>query len=76
MFLGVTSQSGACVAKGAFTSPIRKIDKASFEKVKCRVSLNFAFFLTNYVLVSAMVGLVVALMHPGMVRVKIRETRS
>lgn len=34
--------------------------------MKSRVSLNFAFFLTNYVLISSMVALVVALMHPGM----------
>jgi hypothetical protein len=56
-----------CFAGGAYTPPIRKFDKASLEKVKSRVSLNFAFFLSNYVLVASMVGLVVALMHPGMV---------
>jgi hypothetical protein len=59
-----------CFAGGAYTPPIRKFDKASLEKVKSRVSLNFAFFLSNYVLVASMVGLVVALMHPGMVRAK------
>jgi hypothetical protein len=63
-----------CFAGGAYTAPIRKFDKASLEKVKSRVSLNFAFFLSNYALVATMVGLVVALMHPGMVRSRTART--
>lgn len=52
---------------GAFTPPTYKVlDKSSPEKVKSRVQLNFAFFLTNYVLVAATVAIVIALMHPGM----------
>jgi len=64
MFLGVvpTGPSSMCFSAGAFTPPIRKVDKASPEKIKSRVHLNFAFFLSNYVLISSMVALVVALM--------------
>jgi len=64
MFLGVNPSM--CLAAGAFTPPVRKVDKSSPEKIKSRISLNFQFFLSNYVLVASMVALVVALMHPGM----------
>lgn len=67
LFLGVNSAGAICFSAEAFTSPIKKLDKASPEKLKSRVALNFAFFLSNYALVAAMVALVVALMHPGMV---------
>ena len=67
MFLGVNPGAGFCLSAEAFTPPIKKVDKASPEKIKTRVQLNFAFFLTNYVLVAAMTAVVVALMHPGMV---------
>lgn len=66
MFLGVNQTKGLCLSVDAFTPPIRKLDKSSPEKIKNRVQLNFAFFLSNYVLVAAMVALVVALMHPSM----------
>lgn len=66
MFLGVNPGAGFCLSAEAFTPPVKKIDKASPEKIKSRVSLNFAFFLSNYALLASMVALVVALMHPGM----------
>lgn len=66
MFLGINQAQGLCLSVEAFTPPIRKLDKSSPEKIKSRVQLNFAFFLSNYVLVAAMVALVVALMHPSM----------
>lgn len=65
VFLGV-HPVGMCVSVGAFTPPVKNIDKGAPEKVKSRMKLNFAYFLSNYVLVAAMVALVVALMHPGM----------
>ena len=49
------------------TQPIKKIDKSTPEKIKSRMKLNFAFFVSNYALVAAMVSVVVALMHPGMI---------
>lgn len=67
MFLGVNPTNGLCFSSAAFTTPVRKIDKSTPEKIKSRVQLNLHFFLTNYVLVASMVGIVVALMHPGMV---------
>jgi len=65
LFLGV-SPVGFCLSHGAFTPPVTKVTKATPEKIKSRMKLNFAFFLTNYVLLAGMVALVVALMHPGM----------
>jgi hypothetical protein len=64
MFLGLHAATG-CLSIGSFTPPVKKVDKNAPEKVKSRVQLNFAFFLTNYVLVAAMVALVVTLMHPS-----------
>ena len=64
VFLGVNP--AGCMSSGAFTPPIKKIDKGTPEKIKSRIKLNVAFFLSNYALVAAMVGVVVALMHPGM----------
>jgi len=65
VFLGVSTQ-GFCFAQDAFAPPTTKLDKTSFEKVKTRLKLNFAYFVSNYALVAAGVALVVALMHPGM----------
>lgn len=65
MFLGV-NPVGFCLSVGAFTPPVKKLDKTTPEKISSRIKLNFAFFLSNYALVAAMVGIVVALMHPGM----------
>jgi PRA1 family protein len=67
MFLGLNSGAGFCLSSQAFTPPVRKMDKATPEKIRSRVKLNFAFFLSNYVLLAAMTAIVVALMHPGMV---------
>lgn len=44
---------------------MRKVDKHAPEKIKSRMQLNLAFFLTNYVLVAAMVALVVTMMYPS-----------
>lgn len=65
MFMGVTDHA-FCFSPQAFTPPVKKIDKSSIEKSKSRLKLNFAFFLSNYVLVASGVALVIALMHPGM----------
>jgi PRA1 family protein len=65
VFLGV-NPVGICLSAGAFTPPVKKVDKASPEKIKGRLLLNFAFFLSNYALLATVVALVVALMHPGM----------
>jgi hypothetical protein len=64
MFMGVTQ--GLCFAPDAFTPPTKKLDKSTHEKVKSRLKMNFAFFLSNYAVVAALVALVVALMHPRM----------
>ena len=69
MFLGLNAGTGFCLSVGSFTPPIRKVDKNAPEKVKSRVQLNLAFFLTNYVLIAAMVALVVMLLHPTSVLV-------
>jgi hypothetical protein len=65
MFLGV-NPVGFCLSVGAFTPPVKKLDKTTPEKISSRIKLNCAFFLSNYALVAAMVAVVVALMHPGM----------
>mmetsp|Transcript_13853 Transcript_13853/g.39453 ORF Transcript_13853/g.39453 Transcript_13853/m.39453 type:complete len:242 (-) Transcript_13853:311-1036(-) len=65
VFLGV-SPHNLCLAQDAFAPPTTKLDKTSWEKVKTRLKLNFAYFMSNYAVVAAGVALVVALMHPGM----------
>ena len=65
MFIGFTG-TAFCLAPEAFSPPVKKLDKSTYEKIKSRMKLNFAFFLSNYALVGAGVGIVVALMHPGM----------
>ena len=70
MFMGINVSSSTnmyYVAAEAFSPPVKHLDKSTLEKVKSRLSLNFAFFLTNYVLVALIVASVVALMHPSMV---------
>lgn len=64
-FLGISA--AGCMAPEAFGAPVQRLDKSTLEKIKSRFSLNFAFFLTNYVLVTVLVATVVALMHPGMI---------
>jgi PRA1 family protein len=66
-FLGLDKGVGFCLSPQAFTPPVKKVDKSAPEKVKNRVLLNFNFFLSNYVLLAGLTGLVIALMHPGMV---------
>mmetsp|Transcript_14114 Transcript_14114/g.20675 ORF Transcript_14114/g.20675 Transcript_14114/m.20675 type:complete len:228 (-) Transcript_14114:146-829(-) len=65
LFLGLTGPS-FCLAPDAFTPPSQKLDKTVLEKLQARVTLNFAFFLTNYAVVAAGCAIVVALMNPGM----------
>ena len=65
VFLGI-NPTNSCFSAEAFTPPVKKIDKSSFEKIKSRMKLNFAFFVSNYALVASMVALVVAMLHPGM----------
>lgn len=65
MFLGISGPS-FCLSPEAFNPPVRKVDKSTPEKFKSRLKLNFAFFLSNYAVVTAGVALVTALMHPGM----------
>lgn len=67
MFLGLNSGAGFCFSSSAFTPPVRKMDKGTPEKIRSRVKLNFAFFISNYALLAAITALIVALMHPGMV---------
>jgi hypothetical protein len=67
MFLGLNAGAGFCFSSAAFTPPVRKVDKTTLEKIKSRVKLNFAFFISNYALLAAMIALVVSLMHLGMV---------
>jgi len=66
MFLGITGPS-FCFSPAAFNAPVKKLDKSTYEKFQSRLKLNFAFFLSNYALVTVGVALVTALMHPGMV---------
>lgn len=66
-FMGMNPVGGLCMHPAAFTPPTRNIDKTTPEKISSRVRINLAYFLTNYVLVAAMVALVVALLHPGMI---------
>ena len=67
MFLGLNPGAGFCLSAQAFTPPVKKMDKGTPEKIRSRFKTNFAFFLTNYVLIAAMTALIVAMMHPGMV---------
>lgn len=64
-FLGVSGPS-FCLSPEAFNPPIKRIDKSTPEKFKSRLSLNLAYFLSNYALVVAGVTCVVCLLHPGM----------
>jgi len=62
MFLGMTDPT-FCFDPVAFTPPAKKCDKSTMEKIFARLSLNFSFFLVNYVLVFMGVAVVVSLMH-------------
>jgi hypothetical protein len=65
LFLGLTGPSW-CLSPGAFAPPTKHVDKTMFEKIRARVRLNFAFFLSNYALVAFGVAVVIAMSHPGM----------
>ena len=43
------------------------MDKSTVEKVRQRMNLNIAYFLTNYALIAAGTCVVVILMHPRMI---------
>jgi len=66
MFFGISGPS-LCFSPAAFNAPVKKLDKSTYEKFQSRLKLNFAFFLSNYALLTVGVALVTALMHPGMV---------
>lgn len=66
IFLGITGPS-FCIAPDAFTPPSKKMDKNTLEKVKQRVNLNTAYFLTNYSLIATGTFVVVVLLHPMMI---------
>lgn len=66
VFLGITGPS-FCIAPDAFTPPSKKMDKNTLEKVKQRVGLNTAYFLTNYSLIATGTFVVVVLLHPMMI---------
>jgi hypothetical protein len=67
MFLGVGH--AFCLSAGAFTPPTAEGKKTILDSVQTRITLNGAFFLTNYALVASGVAVVIALLHPGMLLV-------
>ena len=72
VFLGLNHNAGYCLSPTAFTPPVKLstnklVDKSAPEKIKSRVQLNFAYFISNYALLAIMTAVVIALMHPGMV---------
>jgi hypothetical protein len=66
MFMGLSGHN-LCFSPEAFAPPVKKLDKSTPEKFKSRLKLNFSFFLSNYAIIVAMVALVIALLHPGMI---------
>lgn len=66
MFLGFSGPS-FCLSAQAFNPPSTKFDKTAPEKVFGRLSLNFAFFVSNYAFIAINVSVVVSLMHLDMV---------
>ena len=66
LFLGVNGPSAFCFSPTAYATPTRHLDKTTPEKVSHRLSVNFSFFLSNYALLTAGVGIVVSLLNPGM----------
>mmetsp|Transcript_19779 Transcript_19779/g.22911 ORF Transcript_19779/g.22911 Transcript_19779/m.22911 type:complete len:242 (+) Transcript_19779:120-845(+) len=65
-FLGITGPS-FCFAPDAFTPPSKHFDKTTAEKVTQRMSLNFAYFLSNYAMIFVMVFVIITLLHPAMI---------
>lgn len=68
MFLGVSGHA-FCLSAGAFTPPMAEGKKTVMDSIQTRITLNGAFFLTNYALVASGVAVVIALLHPGMLLV-------
>jgi hypothetical protein len=68
MFLGITGHP-FCLSAGAFSPPTSSDSKTVTQSIRMRITLNGAFFLTNYALVAFGVAVVVALLHPGMLLV-------
>lgn len=66
-FLGLDAGAGFCFAATAYQAPVKKVDKTALEKLRRRVSLNTAYFLSNYALLAAFTAGIIALLHPGMV---------
>lgn len=68
IFLGLTptGPSSFCISADAFSPPSTHADKTAIPKFRTRVSLNLAYFATNYALLAAGTAVVVALMHPFM----------
>lgn len=67
VFLGLNPGNDLMVSPKAFSSPAPTMDLSCLGKTKQRVKVNFGYFLSNYVLITAMTAVVVALMHPGMI---------
>lgn len=66
-FLGLDAGAGFCFAPTAYQAPVKKVDKTALEKLRRRVSLNMAFFISNYALLAAFTAGIISLLHPGMV---------
>ena len=66
IFLGITGPS-LCFAPDAFAPPSKKIDKDTAEKVAQRMTLNLAYFISNYAMLFIGTCIIVILMHPGMI---------
>jgi hypothetical protein len=66
VFLGITGPS-FCFAPNAFNPPSKKMDKNTAEKISQRISLNFAYFISNYAMIFIGTCIIVTLMHPGMI---------
>jgi len=66
IFLGITGPS-FCFSPEAFNPPSKHWDKSTTEKIRLRLRLNLAYFLTNYVFILLGTTLVVTLTHPIMI---------
>lgn len=66
VFFGIIGPS-ICFSPQAFGTPSKKLDKTTFEKVWSRLSLNFAYFLSNYVMIFFGVCVVVSLTYTDMI---------
>jgi PRA1 family protein len=74
IFLGLREADGdegvgLALSHDAFSPPLAGGRSGTVAMIKSRIRDNWSFFLSNYCLVAAMVALVVALMHLGMLLV-------